>query len=101
MRLLFNVRFAADPATFGNIAYGVFHILGVEGLPRTPVVPKTIREIDRLPNNYGLEFGNRAQNIARKYLHEQDDVEEVLSMVAMKLLSNESLRKSVRGQIHP
>ena len=95
---LFNLRFGADPATFGNVAYGVFHLLGVEGLPRTPVVPKTVREIDRLPNYYGLEFGNRAQNIARKYLHEQDDVEEVLSMVAMKLLSNESLRKSIKGK---
>ena len=95
---LFNLRFGADPGTFGNVAYGVFHILGVEGLPRTPVVPTTVREIDRLPNDYGLEFGNRAQNIARKYLHEQDDVEEVLSLVAMKLLSNESLRKSIKGK---
>ena len=96
--VLFNVRFGADPGTFGNVAYGVFHILGVEGLPRTPVVPKTVREIDRLPNDYGLEFGNRAQYIARKYLHEQDDVEEVLSMVAMKLLSNESLRQNIKGK---
>jgi len=96
--LLFNLRFAADPGTFGNVAYGVFHLLGVEGLPRTPVVPKTVREIDRLPNDYGLEFGNRAQNIARKYLHDQDDVEEVPSMVAMKLLSNESLRKNIKGK---
>ena len=96
--VLFNLRFAADPGTFGNVAYGVFHLLGVEGLPRTPVVPKTFSEIDRLPNDYGLEFGNRAQTIARKYLHEQDDVEEVLSMVAMKLLSNESLRKSIKGK---
>jgi DNA-directed RNA polymerase specialized sigma24 family protein len=96
--LLFNLRFAADPATFGNVAYGVFHILGVEGLPRTSFTPSTIREIDRLPRDYGLEFGNRAQYIARKYLHQEDDVEEVLSLVAMKLISNQSLGKCIQGK---
>ena len=69
--VLFNVRFAADPATFGNLAYGVFHILGVEGLPRTPVVPTTVREIDRLPNDYGLEW--RARN--KMFLALRDNLE--------------------------
>ena len=96
--LLFNLRFAADPATFGRFAYGVFQLLGVEGLPRTAFTPSTIREIDRLPRDHGGEFGNRAQFIARKYLHQEDDVEEVLSLVALKLVSNESLRKSVKGR---
>jgi DNA-directed RNA polymerase specialized sigma24 family protein len=95
---LFQLRFAADPATFGNIAYGVFHILEVQGLPRTAFVPKTIREIDRLPREYGREFGNRALGVARKYLHNDDDVEEVLSLVALKLVSNESLKKSIKGK---
>jgi len=96
--LLFNLRYAADPATFGNVAYGVFLILGVEGLPRTSFVPNTIREIDRLPHGYGRDFGNRALGIARKYLAEDDDVEEVLSLVAMKLISNQSLKKSIQGK---
>jgi len=96
--LLFNLRYAADPATFGKFAYGVFQLLGVEGLPRTPFTPSTIREIDRLPRDYGNEFGNRAQYIARKYLRQEDDVEEVLSLVAMKLVSNETLRSNIRGK---
>ena len=96
--VLFHLRLAADAATFGRFAYGVMLTLGVEGLPRTSFVPSTIREIDRLPQDYGLEFAHRAQYIARKYLHNDDDVEEVLSLVALKLISNQALRNNIRGK---
>lgn len=39
--LLFNVRFAANARSFGQLAYGLFHLYGVNGLPRTPFVPRT------------------------------------------------------------
>src|ERR1039457_941917 len=32
--LLFNLRFAADPATFGKFSLGIMLMQGVEGLPR-------------------------------------------------------------------
>jgi len=94
--LLFNLRFAADPASFGKFAYGMFWLLGIEGLPRTPVLPATIKDIDRLPRGYGHDFGIRAQAVARKYLHDDEDaVEEVLSVVALKLATSESIRRAI------
>lgn len=96
--LLFNLRYAADPATFGKFAFGVMLMNGVEGLPRTSLVPATIREIDQLPRDYGLEFGNRAQGVARKYLHRDDDVDDVLSQAALKLISSRSAKKAIQGK---
>lgn len=96
--LLFNLRYAADPSTFGKLAYGIMLMQGVEGLPRTSIVPTTIREIDRLPRAYGLEFGNRAQAIARKYLRSDDDVAEVLSKAALKLVSSDSGKTALKGK---
>ena len=96
--LLFHLRFGADARNFGQLAYGLFHLCGVNGLPRTPFVPKTIREIDRLPDGYGSTFGERARRDAVKYLRESDQVDEALSIVALKLISNKSVEQSVRGK---
>ena len=94
--LLFNLRFAADPASFRKFAYGMFWLLGIEGLPRTPVLPATIKDIDRLPRDYGRDFGIRAQAVARKYLRDDEDaVEEVQSVVALKLATSEPLRRAI------
>ena len=35
--LLFNLRFAADARSFGQLAYGMFHLYGVNGLPQDAV----------------------------------------------------------------
>ena len=96
--LLFNLRFGADARSFGQLTYGLFHMYGVNGLPRTPVVPETIREIDKLPDGYGAEFGQKARRLAGKYLRDGDQVDEVLSLAAMKLISNKSVENSVRGK---
>ena len=96
--LLFHVRFAADARSFGQLAYGLFHVYGVNGLPRTPFVPETIREIDKLPDGYGAEFGQKARRVAGKYLHDGDQVDEALSLAALKLISNGATGNSVRGK---
>lgn len=96
--VLFHLRFGADARSFGQLAYGLFHLHGVTGLPRTPFVPATIRDIDRLPADYGVEFGHRAQRVARKYLADSDQVDEVLSLAALKLISNAAFERSVRGK---
>jgi len=96
--VLFHLRWAADPASFARFTYGVLLTLGVEGLPRTSFVPATIREIDGLPRNYGSEFSGRVQYVARKYLDNEDDIEEVLSLTALKLISNQTLRNKIRGK---
>jgi DNA-directed RNA polymerase specialized sigma24 family protein len=96
--LLFNLRFGADARSFGQLTYGLFHLYGVNGLPRTPFVPETLREIDGLPDGYGAEFGQKARRVAAKYFGETDQVDEVLSLAALKLLSNKSVEQSVRGK---
>ncbi len=96
--LLFHLRFGADAGSFGQLAFGLFHLFGVNGLPRTPFVPETIREIDKLPDGYGAEFGQKARRLAWRYLRDPESVDEVLSLAAMKLISNKSLDKGVRGK---
>ena len=71
---------------------------GVNGLPRTPFVPETIREIDKLPDGYGSEFGQKARRLAGRYLYDGDQIDEVLSLSAMKLISNKSIENGVRGK---
>lgn len=95
--VLFQLRFAADARSFGRFVYGMFHMLGVNGLPCTSRVPQTIREIDRLPDGYGAEFGQKARRVAAKYLRHTDDIDEALSIVALKLIGNKSVEDSVRG----
>jgi len=94
---LFNLRFAADAATFGRLTYGLFHVYGVNGLPRTPAIPETLRQIDKLPANYGLEFGQKARRVAGKYLSDADQVDEVLSSTALKLVGNRTLDGRLKG----
>lgn len=96
--LLFNIRFAADARSFGQLAYGLFHLFGVNGLPRTSFVPKTTREIDKLPDGYGAEFGQKARRIAQKYVSDTDQVDEVLSLAALKLISSSTFERSVGGK---
>lgn len=96
--VLFNLRFGADARSFGQLAYGLFHLYGINGLPRTPFVPGTIREIDKLPDGYGSEFGQKARRLAGRYLYDGDQIDEVLSLSAMKLISNKSVENSVRGR---
>ena len=96
--VLFNLRFGADARSFGQLAYGLFHLFGVNGLPGTPFVPETIREIDKLPDGYGAEFGQKARRLAGRYLYDGDQIDEVLSLSAMKLISNKSVENSVRGR---
>ena len=96
--LLFHLRFGADARNFGQLAYGLFHLCGVNGLPRTPFVPATVREIDRLPDGYGSTFGEKAQRVARKYFSDADQVDEVLSLAVLKLISNKSLETTIRGK---
>ena len=96
--VLFNLRFGADARSFGQLVYGLFHLYGVNGLPRTPVVPETIREIDKLPDGYGSEFGQKARRLAWRYLLDAERVDEVLSLSAMKLISNKFVENRVRGR---
>jgi DNA-directed RNA polymerase specialized sigma24 family protein len=96
--LLFNLRYAADARSFGQLSYGLFHLYGVNGLPGTPFVPETLREIDRLPDGYGAEFGQKARRIAQKYVSDADQVDEILSLAALKLMSSSTFERSVRGK---
>lgn len=96
--LLFQLRFASDPESFGRLLYGVFLLQGVTDLPPTPVTPRNTREIDRLPKGYGREFGLAARTVARKFLSNESDVDELLSMVAIKALSDATLHRAITGK---
>ncbi len=98
-RFLYELRFAAEPGVFGRFAYGLFLMCEVQGLPRTDVYPKTVREIDKLPRDYGCEFGFKARSIAYKYLGAGGDPEEVLSATALKMLTSPTFRKAIHGEI--
>jgi DNA-directed RNA polymerase specialized sigma24 family protein len=100
-RLLFEIRYGAEPAAFGRLTYGLFMLYGVLGLPRVDVVPKTIRDIDKLPRDFGNEFGFKCRNTAAKYLRFADEIEELLSSLVVKLISSDSVRKALDGeQLH-
>jgi len=96
--VMFRVRFAADARSFGRFTYGLFHLFGVNGLPRAAHVPETIREIDKLPDGYGAEFGQKARRVVTKYLRDSDHIDEALSTVALKLIGNKSVENGVRGK---
>ena len=98
-RLLFGIRYAAEPGAFGRLCYGLFSMHGVQGLPRTDVTPSSVKEIDKLPREYGREFGFKCRNWAAKYLHgSDDDIEELLSIVAVRLLTSPSIPKALDGE---
>ena len=96
--LLLQVRVAADPQSFGRLVYGVFLLSGVRGMPPTPEVPTSTKEIDRLPRTYGLEFGTAAKALAARILTDEDQVDDLLSAVALKVLSEPTLRRAIAGK---
>ncbi len=99
-RLLFEIRFGAEPAAFGRLTYGLFMLYGVEGLPRVDFIPGTIREIDQLPRELGRAFGFKCRNVAAKYLRGSDDaVEELLSEVVIKLISSPEVKRVLNGEV--
>jgi len=99
-RFLVQIRFAAEPGAFGRLTYGLFMLYGVEGLPRVDFRPKTIREIDKLPRDFGREFGYKCRNVAAKYLRGSDDaIEELLSEVVVKLISSPEVKRVLSGEV--
>lgn len=99
-RFLFQIRFGAEPGAFGRLTYGLFMLYNVEGLPRVDFIPKTIREIDMLPRELGREFGFRCRNVAAKYLRgSDDDIEDLLSTVVVKLISSPEVKRVLNGEV--
>lgn len=111
-RLLHQVRFATEPAEFGQAMYGLFLLYGVTGMPPAPFTPKNTREISRL-KGYGRDFGKRAYGAALHFfkndsrtrsqnaLTRDDLIQDVLSRVFLKLYSDPSLEGKLRGQTLP
>lgn len=96
--LLFRIRFGSDPEGFGRLVYGIFLLHGVTGMPEASIVPKTTREIDRLPKGYGHDFGVAARNLARKFFTEDDQVDDLLAAVSLKVLSDSTLHRGITGK---
>ena len=92
---LFELRYASDPEAFGRLAYGVFLMNGVTGLPEAPFVPTNAKEIDKLPRGYGQEFGIAARNLARRFFADEDRVDELLASLSVALLSNATLHRGI------
>jgi len=108
-RLLHRVKFATEPAEFGQLMYGLFLLYGVTDMPPAPFMPKNTREITRL-KGYGLDFGKRARGAAFRYLKNDfrtrsqnsftrdDAIEDVLSRVSLKLYSDKNFKNKIQGQ---
>jgi hypothetical protein len=108
-RLLHQVRFATEPAEFGQAMYGLFLLYGVVDMPPAPFMPKNTREITRL-KGYGREFGKRAFGTVFRYIKSdprvrgndtitRDDlIQDVLSRVFLKLYSDTTLESKLSGQ---
>ena len=99
--LLFRVRFASDATVFGQAAYGLFLLYGVEGMPTPPFMPKNTRDIIRL-KGYGSDFGKKVLNYAMKlYRADLMKVErsgEALSLAYLKLISDPGLESTLKGK---
>jgi len=99
-RFLVQIKFAAEPGAFGRLTYGLFLLYGVVGMPRVDFIPKTIREIDKLPRELGRDFGYKCRNVAAKYLGGSDDAgEELLSEVVVKLISSPDVKRVLNGEV--
>lgn len=108
-RLLHQVKFATEPAEFGQAMYGLFLLYGVTDMPPAPFMPKNTREISRL-KGYGREFGKKAYGAALRYFKNdsrtrsqsantrEDLIQDVLSRVFLKLYSDTDLESKLRGQ---
>lgn len=108
-RVLHQVRFATEPAEFGQAMYGLFLLYGVIEMPPAPFIPKNTREITRL-KGYGREFGKRAFGTVFRFIKSDprvrgqgtitrdDIIQDILSRVFLKLYSDTSLESKLRGQ---
>jgi DNA-directed RNA polymerase specialized sigma24 family protein len=96
--VLYQVKFASDPEGFGRLVYGMFLMLRVTGMPPTPLVPSTSREIDRLPRGYGHDFGLASRALARRFFTDEGEVDDLLSVVGLKVLSDTSLHRGLAGK---
>lgn len=98
--VIFELRLGGNVSdTLGRLCYGIFLMEGVEGMPDAPFTPKSTREIDRLPKDYGKDFGKRLESRAKKFTGgDPNFTEDILGEMWMKLLTQNSLRDLVRGK---
>lgn len=96
--VLLQVKFAAESEDFGKLVFGVFLLSEVEGMPSTSVVPESLRDIDRLPSGYGRDFGVAARRVARKFFSDESVIDDLLSTVGLKVLSDPKFRSTIRGK---
>lgn len=98
-RAFFELRLGSTASDFGRTAYGIFLLSGVTGMPEAPFIPKTTRDISRLPRNYGVDFGKKAQAQAMKGAKgNETDSEDILSQTWTKLLTSESIKSSLKDK---
>ena len=89
--LLFRVRVASDAQAFGKLIYGMFLLHGVVGMPPVPKMPESVRQIDRLPRDYGLDFGKKAWSYLLRTFKGEDAAQEIMSVVSMEALQDKTM----------
>jgi hypothetical protein len=95
--LLFRVRVASDAQAFGKLIYGMFLLHGVVGMPPVPKMPESIRQIDRLPRDYGLAFGKKAWSYLLRAFKTEEAAQEIMSIVSMEALQDKSMWSKTPG----
>lgn len=102
----FLTHLAADTGGFGQVAYGLFLMHGVEGMPPskgTPAEmfkPSSPKEIDhKVPRGYGAEFGKKVFRVLLHSFKDHDFAEEVMSEGMLKILTGDnSLSRELPGK---
>ncbi len=91
-------RLGSSVSDFGRIAYGLFNLYGVEGLPSTDVKIRSNRDFFKLPPSYGLAFGQRVRAMLTRFKLSTDKVEDILSHVWIRLLTDNKLEHLLRDR---
>jgi hypothetical protein len=98
-KTFFELKIGSTASDFGRTAYGIFLLSDVTGMPEAPFIPKNTRDISRLPKNYGVDFGRRAEVQAMKGAKgNKTDSEDILAKAWTRLLTETHLKESLKGK---